>query len=103
MMMKRLLLIFLVACGSTPPPTPKPLPPAEPRDTVVVTVPTPIPKQEYDTVPVIILYSDTLLKTGIYGVNAMDGYEVSTTPLTYIDTEKVPIYPSYMVWQAKRR
>ncbi len=75
---------------------------------------------KYDTIPVIILYSDTLLRTGIYGVAAMDGYEVIhneivTATLTgsiamtketivgYLDTEKQPLYKSYMVWQTRRR
>ncbi len=102
--MKRLLLVFLVACGSTPSPKPlpKPLPPKEPRDSVIV-IPTPEPRQEYDTIPVIMLYTDTLLRTGIYGVAAMDGYEVNTTPVTHLDTEKEPIYKSYLVWQTRRR
>ncbi len=102
--MKRLLLIFLVACGSTPPPRVPPTPKPEPRDSVIVVPkPEPEPHQEYDTIPVIILYSDTLPRTGIYSVAAMEGYEVSTTPVTHLDTEKEPIYKSYMVWQTRRR
>ncbi len=130
--MKRLLLIFLVACGSTPPPRVPPVPKPEPRDSVIVIPkPEPEPQQEYDTIPVIILYSDTLLRTGIYGVAAMDGYEVVQNSdtiqrplwltsdtikpyayiqtfipaqiITYLDTEKEPIYKSYMVWQTRRR
>ena len=49
-----------------------------------------------DTIPVVILYSDTLLRTGIYGVSAMDGYIIGNV---VVDQVMGPLYPSYLVWK----